>query len=317
MTMPDFFFPATGHAWGEPIWNWNDTVSATASFVCGNDESHTVALDAAISEEEIPADCEVDGKTIYTAAVTLDGTEYINSKEVRIPATGHRYSEPEYMWILEEDGSSYTVTATVTCQKNPDHEISETATATYEVLTEPTETENGLGRYTAVFVDEHFTTQIKDVVLPKFGPDGYHIYVTDYTKGKANISLDAEALYEGEVSFTVNCDKVCKVGLVNDDGTITALTCTTTGDTHSFTVTVTDADVNLVIVIKGDFDLNGAAQTKDATFIKQVMVNTRPLEGETAAVQRFAGDADGNGTLAVKDATFISQVQVGLKTFTW
>ena len=104
---------------------------------------------------------------------------------------------------------------------------------------------------------------------------------------------------------------------MNADGTITALSCTTVDDVHTFTVTVSDADVNLVIVIRGDFDLNGSMENKDATFIKQVLVGNRTMEEATAKVQEFAGDVDDNGKLQTKDATFISQALVGLRSFSW
>ena len=308
--------PATGHDWGDPTWTWDGFTAATASFVCRSDESHTVTLTAEISEEVTPVGCETDGLRVCTASVTLDGVTYTDVKQQTIAATGHRYGEPDYSWILEEDGS-YTVIAAAVCLNDPAHEVTESVTAIYEVIQEPTETENGLGRYTAVFMGDLFTTQIRDVVLPKFGPDGYHIYVTDYTKGKANVGLDDEALYEGEVTFTVNSDKVCSVGILNDDGTITKLACTTTDGIHYFTVTVTDEDVYLVIVVKGDFNLDGNMKSNDATTIKKLMVELIELDESTAELQRFAGDVNDDGKLKQNDATIISRVMVELETLTW
>ena len=149
------------------------------------------------------------------------------------------------------------------------------------------------------------------------GPTGYHINVTDYTKGAAVTSLDAEALYSGEVSFTVACDKVCKVGVLNADGTITKLSCTTEDEVHSFTVTVTDADVNLVIVVKGDVNLDGNLKGSDSTFIKKLMVELVELDEEKAAIQSFAGDVNDDGKLKQNDATMISRIMVELETLTW
>ena len=229
------------------------------------------------------------------------------------PATGHDWSNPTYTWA--DDNSS--VTAEAVCANDASHKLTETAETEYAVITEPSTEAEGLARYTAVFTNEVFVTQTKDIVLPKLEEEGFRIIVSDYTKGAAETSLVEGRLYSGEVSFTVSSDAVCRVGLVKADGSIEALPCTTSGDTHSFTVTVTDADVNLVLVVKGDFDLNGAAASKDATLIKQVMVGNRELDEETAAVQSFAGDADGSGSLSLKDATFISQVLVESREFTW
>lgn len=146
---------------------------------------------------------------------------------------------------------------------------------------------------------------------------GYRIIVDDYTKGAATTSLDAEALYSGEVSFTVACDKVCKVGILNADGTITKLSCTTEDEVHSFTVTVTDADVNLVIVVKGDVNLDGNLKGSDSTFIKKLMVELVELDEEKAAIQSFAGDVNDDGKLKQNDATMISRIMVELETLTW
>ena len=146
---------------------------------------------------------------------------------------------------------------------------------------------------------------------------GYRIIVDDYTKGAATTSLDAEALYSGEVSFTVACDKVCKVGVLNADGTITKLSCTTEDEVHSFTVTVTDADVNLVIVVKGDVNLDGNLKGSDSTFIKKLMVELVELDEEKAAIQSFAGDVNDDGKLKQNDATMISRIMVELETLTW
>ena len=303
--------PATGHAWGEPTWNWTGTTAATASFVCGNDSSHTVTLDAAIREDVSPAGCETEGLRTFTATVTLEGLVYTDVKTKTIAATGHRYGEPEYTWIMEDE--SYTVIASVSCLNDPAHELVESVTAVYEVIEEPTERENGLGRYTAVFMDEHFTVQVKDVVLPKFGPDGYHIYVTDYTKARANISLDAEALYEGDVSFTVWAELACAVGIDNGDGTYTRLPCTTVDGEHRFSVTVTDEDVYLVLVFKGDEDLSGRVNLQDSTRIKRVMVDTL----EATALERFAADVDGNERMETRDATYIARVMVGTYEIPW
>ena len=31
---------ATGHAYGAPVWKWNDDFKATATFTCTNDPTH-------------------------------------------------------------------------------------------------------------------------------------------------------------------------------------------------------------------------------------------------------------------------------------
>ena len=305
--------PALGHSWSEPVYTWaEDNSTVTAEHVCANDpahvESETVATIAAVTAPS----CEAPGSVTYTAAFANAAFETQTKTLETDPALGHRYGDPEYTWILEED-ETYTVIAAAVCLNDPAHELTEIVTAIYEVITEPTETENGMGCYTAVFLDELFTTQVKYVVLPKFGPDGYHIHVADYTKGKAAISIDSQALYEGAVSFTVWAEEACAVGIDNGDGTYTRLLCNTVDGEHFYQLTVTDGDVYLVLVFKGDEDLNGTVSLQDSTRIKRIMV-----ESLTAtALEQFAGDTNDNDQIETRDATCIARVMVGSYEIPW
>ena len=151
-------------------------------------------------------------------------------------------------------------------------------------------------------------------------PTGYHINVTDYTKGVAVTSIETETLYTGEVTFTVSsgaADKAVGVALVNADGTLTRLACTTADGVHSFTVTVEDADVTVVLIFKGDFDLNGRVQSKDSTLLKQTLVGLKELDPETAALQIFAVDLNNDGKIQNKEGTMISQVLVDNSSYAW
>ena len=82
--------PATGHAWGQPVWTWNGVESATAAFICTNDSSHVEVENAVITNEiTTPATCTTDGVRTYTAAVTFEQKTYTAVKTEVIPATGH------------------------------------------------------------------------------------------------------------------------------------------------------------------------------------------------------------------------------------
>ena len=82
--------PATGHAYGEPVWKWNDDFTATATFTCANDTSHVETVNAAVTNEvTTAATCEADGVRTYTAKVTFGGKDYTDTKTEVIPATGH------------------------------------------------------------------------------------------------------------------------------------------------------------------------------------------------------------------------------------
>ena len=86
--------PATGHAYGEPVWKWNDDFTASATFTCGNDASHVETVNATVTNAvTTEATCETDGVRTYTAKVTFEGEDYTDTKTEVIPALGHDYKD--------------------------------------------------------------------------------------------------------------------------------------------------------------------------------------------------------------------------------
>lgn len=94
--------PATGHKWSGPNWSWNGT-TATATFTCKNDNSHTDIVTAAVtSTVKTDPTCTENGVTEYTATVKHDGTTYTATKNVAdIPATGHEWGEDGHCTICD------------------------------------------------------------------------------------------------------------------------------------------------------------------------------------------------------------------------
>ena len=89
-TLEKLAIPATGHAYGAPVWKWNDDFTASATFTCSNDASHVETVNAAVTNEvTTAATCEADGVRTYTAKVTFEGKEYTDTKTEVIPATDH------------------------------------------------------------------------------------------------------------------------------------------------------------------------------------------------------------------------------------
>lgn len=178
---------------------------------------------------------------------------------------------------------------------------------------------DGGNEYTVVY-EADGTTPATHVVIGPSALSGFHIILNDYTNGLAGTSIDAAALYSGAVTFTVSSgaeDKAVAAAVVNADGTLTRLDCTTADGLHSFTVAVTDADVTVALLLKGDFDLNGRIQNKDSTMAKQVLVGLKELPEETAALQIFAVDLNNDGRLQNKETTMVSQVIVESKSYAW
>ena len=89
-TLEKLAIPATGHAYGEPVWKWTDDFKATATFTCANDPSHVKNVTATVTNAvTTEATCETDGVRTYTAKVTFEGEDYTDTKTEVIPATSH------------------------------------------------------------------------------------------------------------------------------------------------------------------------------------------------------------------------------------
>ena len=88
-TLEKLVIPATGHAYGAPVWKWNDDFTASATFTCGNDASHVEKVDATVTSEVTEGSCEVGGTRTYTAKVTFEGKDYTDTKTEPVPAKGH------------------------------------------------------------------------------------------------------------------------------------------------------------------------------------------------------------------------------------
>ena len=118
--------PATGHAYGEPAFQWSaDGKTCTVTFTCGNDETHVETLTAEItSAVKTAPTCTEKGVTVYTAKVTFEGKDYTATLELTdIPAAGHHY----------EDG-----VCTVCGEKDPDYvEPTEPTTEPTKPATDP------------------------------------------------------------------------------------------------------------------------------------------------------------------------------------
>ena len=224
-----------GHDWGEAGYTWSmvGDVMCSATKACKKcPESIGAVSNAATYAVVTPATCLTDGLGRYTATFTVDDFP-TQTKEVTLPATGHDWGTTEYTWTPTEDG--YNCTAKRICQKDKSHEETETVTAAYAVVTEPTCLTAGLGRYQASFDADWAEDASKDVPLSaldhdwgawKSNGDGTH------TRICANDSSHTE---------TDNCG--------GGTATCTELaTCTTCGETygelaaHDFTAEVAEED---------------------------------------------------------------------------
>lgn len=183
---------ALGHDYSDVKFNWSDDYkTATATFTCKNDSKHVETVDATVTPETTEAKCEVDGKTVYTATATLkDGDKEWSgkdTKEVKIPAIGHAYGQPEWSeWTEDKEHNTWTTTATFTCANDASHKETPTVKVTPESK-DATCTVAGTVTYTATveFGGQTYTNpQTKEVKGQPLG----HDYQTTTTK--ATLSKD-------------------------------------------------------------------------------------------------------------------------------
>ena len=160
--------PATGHAYGEPVWKWTDDFKATATFTCANDATHVENVTAEVtSAVTTPAACETTGVRTYTAKVTFEGKEYTDTKTETIAATGHAYGAPVWKW-----NDDFTASATFTCGNDASHVETVNAAVTNEVTTAATCKADGVRTYTAkVTFEGKEYADTKTEVIPALGHD--------------------------------------------------------------------------------------------------------------------------------------------------
>ena len=177
-TLEKLAIPATGHAYGEPVWKWNDDFTASATFTCGNDASHVETVNATVTNEvTTEATCKADGVRTYTAKVTFEDKEYTDTKTETIAATGHAYGEPVWSWT---DG--FKATATFTCANDASHVETVNAAVTNEVTTAATCEADGVRTYTAkVTFEGKDYTDTKTEVIPATGHDTELVGAKDAT----------------------------------------------------------------------------------------------------------------------------------------
>jgi hypothetical protein len=81
---------ATGHKYSSPKFVWADDNTATVTFTCEKDSTHTLAKDCTVTKEVLtPATCTEKGEMVYTAKYTFDGIEYSDKKKEPIDVIPH------------------------------------------------------------------------------------------------------------------------------------------------------------------------------------------------------------------------------------
>ena len=254
-TLEKLAIPATGHAYGAPVWKWNDDFTASATFTCANDASHVENVTATVTNAvTTEATCESTGVRTYTAKVTFEDKEYTSSKTETIAATGHAYGEPVWKW-----NDDFTATATFTCANNAAHVENVTATVTNAVTTEATCESTGVRTYTAkVTFDGKDYTDTKTETIAATG----HAYGEPVWKWNDDFTASATFTCANDTTHveTVNAavtNEVTTAATCKADG-VRTYTAKVTFEGKEYTDTKTEA----IPATSHDTELVGA---KDAT----------------------------------------------------
>ena len=184
-----FTIVGTVSSYKDPVYTWTETADGyEVTAVAESDEGEPTITETvnAVYSVEKEALCTTTGIGVYTATFTNAVFE-TQTKRVTIEAIGHHeYGEPEYTWSRDNK----TATAKAVCTVCGD-EVTETVNTTYEVLEEPTLEEPGKGKYTAVFTNELFETQTKEVEIPSLSDKSAKDIVLD--KNELTILFNASA----------------------------------------------------------------------------------------------------------------------------
>ena len=163
---------ADGHDWAAPTYAWSEDKSeCTAKRVCKNDPAHTESATATVTDEVTkPATCEEPGEKTTTATFAEDWAQE-QSCTATIPAKGHSWGTPTYVWSADKS----ECTATRICKNDPAH--TETAIAEVRAYTTDAGCETpGETEYVADFDAEWAEDQTFTVTLPPLG----HSWVFDW-----------------------------------------------------------------------------------------------------------------------------------------
>ena len=220
-----------GHDWGEPSYTWTavpDGYMCVASSKCKNCDTDIADVASMTYDVVTQPTCLTTGIGRYTATFSSFPSQ---TRDITLPATGHDWGTTEYTWTPTEDG--YTCTAKRVCQKDKTHAETESVTAAYAVVTEPTCLTAGLGRYQASFAADWAEDASKDVPLSALDHD--------WGAWKSNGDGTHTRICARDSSHTETDD--CSGGTA----TCTELaTCTTCGETygelaaHDFTAEVAE-----------------------------------------------------------------------------
>jgi len=169
--------PAVSAAYDTPTFEWSDDYkTCTATAKSTNEGDDLVETVDTVGVETIPATCTEAGTTTYTATFTSKFLGETSVSVVDIPATGHEYGAPVWVWTPSDEG--YTAKVTVSCKHCND------ADKEYDADVTVTEKDGKLIYTGTVTIDgEVYTASIKAIAPVS------NIPVVSYEKGDNSVKL--------------------------------------------------------------------------------------------------------------------------------
>ena len=204
--------------WSDAEYVWADdcsTVTATLPIPDGGTITETVNT----TSETVPAKCEEDGATTYTAVFENERFK-TQTKTVAIPATGHDYDFSNAIFAWSDDYSQ--VTASAVCKHNETHILTELVNTTEEVTKPATCEEKGETTYTATFENEGFIAQTRTV--DNIEPLGHTWSVVTYrwrdadTKVTASRNCTREGCLKAEEETVNTTEEIVKPASCEENG---------------------------------------------------------------------------------------------------
>ena len=95
-----------GHRYGKPSWNWTGVTSASVTFTCLDDSSHTKTVAAEVTDRVAKsATYSAPGQKIYTAKVSLNGKTYTSTRSQTIYVYQNEWVN--HVWYNKDGSQTY------------------------------------------------------------------------------------------------------------------------------------------------------------------------------------------------------------------
>lgn len=246
---------ACTHTYGNPVWTWNGTSSATVAFTCskcGDKQTPSVRVTNAVTKE---ATCTTIGTRTYTATTTFNGKEYTDKKTADIAVNSNHDWSGTPTWVWDGYKSAYLH---ATCKNNVNHIMNTDAKITSKVTTAPTCNSTGTTTHTATatFNGKNYTTSKTETTAKD--PNAHNWGTPTWTWSSDNKTCTAKFTCK---NYSVHTQTV---NATVTNSVTKAATCSATG-TRTYTAKVTFNGTTYTTTKTETIAINSSAHTWNTT----------------------------------------------------